>query len=53
MSKQEMRFLRRELINRCIGSTWYDGTPYSLKTIKVFVRMGERASYGSELKAYA
>jgi hypothetical protein len=52
MTKDEKRFLRRELINRCVHSTWYDGTKYSLTTIKHFVRMGERASYGAELKVY-
>jgi hypothetical protein len=52
MTKNEMRFLRRELINDCIHSSWHDGTKFSLSTIKRFVRYGEFSYYGFELKVY-
>lgn len=48
---EEMRFLRREMINQCLYSRVY-GWHFSLSTIKYFVRLGEVQHYGSELQAY-
>jgi len=58
MSKQEMRFFRRELINIRL-QYWSDWARYynysygELTFLKNTVRSLERANYGKELKAYA
>jgi hypothetical protein len=48
MTRDEMRFYRRELINTLLH--W--GVKH-INTIKWFVRDSEIDMYGSELKAYA
>ena len=44
MTRQEMRFLRRELINGCL----HIGFVY----VRAVVRKAELYTYGKELKAY-
>ena len=52
MSHDEIRFLRRELINQCLYIR-HEGTwAMSLKSIKFFVRYGECEYYGYELNLY-
>ncbi len=48
MDKQEMRFLRRELINDCLHA----GIK-RLSSIKIITRATEYIQWGMELKAYA
>jgi hypothetical protein len=49
MTKNEMRFIRRELINKGLV---YNNAKY-LYLLKYIVRRTEISQYGFELKAYA
>jgi hypothetical protein len=53
MTKDEMRFLRRELINIYLHIAFSMDEPVLLSELKETVRELERANHGSELKAYA
>jgi len=50
MSKQEMRFIRREIINRFLKEWGYWN---NYKSTRDWIRFCELVNYGSELKAYA
>lgn len=52
MTKDEMRFLRRELINMYIHLAYMVDASVILSAIKWDVRYKERVNYGQELKAY-
>ena len=56
MSKQEMRFLRREIIaDFLVEHTWKrkHGYKASFIMLRFWVRMAEQMAYEKELKAYS
>lgn len=52
MTHDEMRFLRREIINLALHNSWVKLLGLSLTGIKEVVRYNEINKYGQELKAY-
>ena len=54
ITHDEMRFLRREIINHCIHQRYFGRSHMSGHvSIVKFVRMWELQNYGQELRAYA
>lgn len=46
LTRDEMRFLRREMINKCLHLR------FTLRLIKIRVRLMELGRYGQELRIY-
>ena len=55
MTREEMRFLRRELINYHLQNSRHNvaSNPFRLHDMKFLTRNSEVYRYGQELKAYA